>query len=282
MSFPPLDPKATARLLNFRADVIEQALFRMHESHKFVDISQLGFLESFYLYCVLVAAGKHWCNGELPNSASNERKLAPTRILVEKIYASLHVSHVLVPNAKSSLFAFNIGAAPEAPITFDVTQVCWTIGTAKRHLNAAGNLTLLRTMLDSSRTCDREHLRLMLIQHECVGLFLQVLEKNRVIVGKNDELEILKLVEDSLAFVSPQALIFGLGKAFESSSFKQKINYACQTEFGSSIMEILRQQLHPVSLSKFCRHLKNPSETSILEASQYVVSSTFCKCLAIN
>lgn len=277
MSYRTLNLKATAKLLNSRADLIEKALCRIQASHQFVDISRLGFLDSFYFYCVLLSAGKSWGAGELPSFSSCERKLASTRTLVEKIYSSLYVNRVLAPNTKSSLFAFNIGAALDAPITFDLTQVCWTIGRGGGQSDKRSILTLLCSNLDSSKLSDRERLRLMLIQHECTGVFLEILAKNGVIAGRNEELEIFKLVKKLLAFLSPPRLILELRKAFGNRSFKKNINDASKNDMVPLLTELLRKQVRTVSFAEPRDSLESTSENSILEVSQNVVSSTFCE-----
>lgn len=194
----PLNLIALSERLNERIDFIEKELEQLRDSRRSIDLSELGFLDGFYLYCVLVASGDDWCGSDLPSSALLQKKLAPTRLLTDQIYLRLQAIGILVPSLCSPISAFNVSSLVDAPIQFDCTRVHWTIPVGILQSNKAEILAALQASFSKMEAADIRSLRSMLIQHEFIARLSDNAGALHILSLNKGELGIASFLEEIL------------------------------------------------------------------------------------
>jgi hypothetical protein len=272
-----LNLATTVTALHQRTDLIEEALQDLRRDLKPVEYSSLEFLDAFYLYCILVAAEGNWYDNELPPLCSYRVNFSSTRLLAEQVYSRLRIKRILIPSIHSPIFAFSIGDALKAPITFDTSRVSWTMAVTRPYSEIPEVLTTLRSLIESSRVEALEALRRTLIAHECVNVVVSRLNNTGVRSNLLTESSLLTGLQYSLRRNSVKATLLVIKRTFADPELRRKMKRANPDLLGTIVSEKLTEYADEISFAKFSSNINDPIETKLLRDGKSVLCRVFQK-----
>jgi len=271
----PLDPRATASFLRQRADFISDTLQKLLQEMHPVDYSQLGFIDAFYLYCVLLASEGNSFYNELPSSSIYSIPLAPTRLLADSVYARLRKGTILVPSLHSPISAFNVTFSTGLAITYDVNRVSWTMAedrAGRSHVNLA---IMLESIIRSGDAASLAELRQNLIAHECVGEVVEALAGIGITLDTSFESQILSAVHYCLRFIPVRAMEAVIGQVFSENIFRKALRSAESDTRGSVVSKALIKFVDGMFVSRSAPAVLTSAADGKLEISKSLMSQVF-------
>ena len=273
----PLDLRATAAFLRERAGLISDALQKLLQEMQPVDYSQLGFIDAFYLNCVLVASEGNSFYNELPSSSIYLIPLAPTRLLADSVYARLRKGTILVPSLHSPISAFNVTFSTGSAITYDANRVSWTMAedrASQSHVNLA---IMLESIIRSGDAASRAELRQNLVAHECVGEVVEAPAEIKITLDTPFESQILSAVHYCLRFIPVPAMEVVIGQVFSENRFRKALRSAESDIRGSVVSKALIKFVDEMLVSRSAPNVLTSAADRKLEASKSLMSQVFYK-----
>lgn len=274
----PLNAEATAAMLNQRVDLIEEVLQSLRQNLRSIDYTDLSFLDTFYLYCVLRASQDGWCGNELPSLLSHSVVFAPTRLLADQAYRRLRQERIIIPSVHSPITAFNISGANNAPITFDVNRVAWTLANSSPHLDNVKLLCQLRAKLDLWTRQTGEELRLRLLEHECVNLIVCGLRNLNVEVDATTEIVLISAVQSGVRHLPVRTVMLVIEIVFADLAFRKAIRNSKGRQLGEVASKALFGYIEKMPLSQFTPDIQSTAADSLLSESGFLISQVFYEC----
>lgn len=145
-----------------------------------IDFGQLSYVQSFFLYAVLVAADIDAGNRTIPPPTYLTAALAPTAELAEMIYTRLYADGLLYPttSVRSNPFSAR-GQLPD--VSFDVRSVFWTLADDLLGRSTDEVCSLLFRRLEQPEPDSVKEIWYVIAQEECKSYFLSQCERYRFV-----------------------------------------------------------------------------------------------------
>lgn len=164
-------------LVQHRARVT-QALSRARGEALSIDYSELSYIQSFFLYSVLVAANGGWEGNRIAPLDSQLGDLGPTPDLSEHVYRALYEDKIISPDPASDTRAFKLPDG-DGDIDFSLGSVAWVLAPDASGRTMKEVFSLLLTRLDDPEPEAVEQLWFMVAESECRRYFVKQCERYR-------------------------------------------------------------------------------------------------------
>lgn len=272
-----VDVRNTVVAWNRRADIVEEALRKLGQKLLPIDYSQLEPIDAFFLYCVLAASKREWYSNELPAVASHKIRLAPTAMLVEMIYSRLHTLQILSPSLHSPIFAFNIGDFAHSAITFNTHRVCWTLPANIVRDNNHEIFLSLRKRLQALPEKARQDLRVMLIEHECLGQIVRHIGDLGILVDRHMETQLRTSIRSILKEIPISVTQTLIALVLSSAPIEKAIRTRSPRDISKFISDAFSKNLEMILCYKPVADINDAHANKILLESTSLISRVFSK-----
>lgn len=139
----------------------------------------LSYVNAFFLYCLLVAAGEGWQGREIASVRSQPVKLAPTLEMSAAICLRLHSEGILTPASSSSPSVFHFTNETSGRFTFAPLDVNWILALDEGGYRIEGLLTQLENVVCRPDASSAEELWSTVAGSECERYFTELCERYR-------------------------------------------------------------------------------------------------------
>lgn len=174
------DIKANELALEQHRARVARALARAEGGVVPVDYLALSYVQSFFLYSVLVAANAGWEGIRIASLDSQPGKLAPTPELSERVYRTLYEDKIIVPDPASDPRAFSI-RNEDGAIQFSFASVRWVLAPDASGRTMKEVFSLLLQRLDDPEPDAVRELWFLIAESECRRYFLTQCERYRFV-----------------------------------------------------------------------------------------------------
>ena len=139
----------------------------------------LSYVNAFFLYCLLVAAGEGWQGREIASVKSQPVKLAPTLEMSAAICLRLNSEGILTPASSSSPSAFHFPSEKSSRFTFAPLDVNWTLALDETGYPVERLLAQLENIVCQPDESSAEELWFTVAGSECERYFAELCERYR-------------------------------------------------------------------------------------------------------
>jgi hypothetical protein len=157
---------------------VTQALSGTHRGAAPIDYAGLSYVQSFFLYSVLVAANAGWEGNRIAAIDSQPGELAPTPHLAEFVYKSLYEQKIISPDPASAPHAFFISDA-DGTLGLSFRSVSWLLAPDKSGCTMQEVFSTLLARLGDPEPKAAAQLWFMIAESECRRYFLKQCERYR-------------------------------------------------------------------------------------------------------
>ena len=166
-----------------------------------IDYARLSYVQSFFLYSVLVAANAGWEGNRITPLDSQPGELAPTPDLAEHVYKTLYEHKIVIPDPASDPRAFRI-CDENGTIDFAFRSVNWLLAPDASGRSMKEVFSDLLTRLDDPEPKAVEQLWYIVAESECQRYFLKQCERYRFVQPDIYSTKVAEAVRDFLPHFS--------------------------------------------------------------------------------
>lgn len=159
---------------------IAEAVRQLHAQAKPVDYTQLTYLQSYFLYAALIAAGVSQDEPVIPSLDLQNGRLTPTPAFSEYIYTRLYVDKLIVPSVTSDSEVFSLDERTGA-ITFSVGTVHWTVTRDVSGRSVEEIISVLFRSIECPEPIAAAELWHLVAEDECKKYLLSQCERYRFV-----------------------------------------------------------------------------------------------------
>ena len=174
------DREADLFALQQHRDRINSALKRLHDKASPLNYDNLSYVQSCFLYAVLVAADMGPDDHIIPPLDSQPSMLAPTPALSNDIYMRLYTDGILLPALSSDPNVFSLNEDTDT-VTFNVRTGAWTLADDVSGRSPSEIFSMLFERLEQPEPNAVEELWYLVAEDECKRYFVSQCERYRFI-----------------------------------------------------------------------------------------------------
>lgn len=207
---------------------VTQALSGMAGAPTPIAYAKLSYVQSYFLYSVLVAANAGWEGYRIAPLRSQPGELAPTPDLAELVYKTLYEDKIITPDPSSDPRAFSL--SDEGGILgFSFRSISWVLAPDASGCTMNEVFSRLLARLDDPEPKAVEELWFLVAESECRRYFLKQCERYRFVQPDIYSAKVASAVRDFLPHFSIGQMwnvIFYVLK--DMAALSQEKTYACQ------------------------------------------------------
>jgi hypothetical protein len=193
-----------------------------------IDYARLSYVQSYFLYSVLVAANAGWEGYRIAPLDSQPGELAPTPDLAELVYKTLYEDKIITPDSASDPRAFSL-SDEGGILVFSFRSVSWVLAPDASGSTMKDVFSQLLARLDDPEPKAAEELWFMVAESECRRYFLKQCERYRFVQPDIYSAKVAAAVRDFLPHFSIGQMwnvIFYVLK--DMAALSQEKTYTCQ------------------------------------------------------
>jgi hypothetical protein len=161
-----------------------------------IDYSTIGYVQTFFLYCALIAANTGWGGKRIAPPDSHPGELAPTLDLSARVYRTLYEEKIIAPDRASDADALCM--IDDGPVDFAFGAVSWVLAPDASGRTMSDVFSLLLTRLNEPEPKAVERLWFIVAESECRRYFLKQCERYRFIKSDVYSAKVAEVIRDYL------------------------------------------------------------------------------------